>query len=218
MHSHFRRSITSISTIAFAFVALTSASACRGRRIPHTPTARGGGPAATLDDGQIAGVVGALHSAVIEQASVAQDRARDDRVALFADRLVMQHASAGQQVNAVFAGERVEQTQSGTSRGVVDQSRTTMHALSSTQPGPSFDRAYMESAARQLEQALSLYNGSLVNGVDGDARAALSRDRTAMQRQLTDARGILATLPAASNPAPTGLAPYGRDVTTLRPR
>jgi predicted outer membrane protein len=190
-----RASLRRVVLVSFACFGAVAPSACRHHR-RQAPIARGGGPVSTgdLDDGSIAGIAGSVHTALIEQAEVAQDRGDDDAVKLFADRVLARQTQLGQWANVEYARMRVEPRETAQSRAIADESMATMRSLSSKM-GDEFDLAYVESQVRLLERAVQLYDGTLTRDVDdAGVRTVLNRDRDALHAQLTEARGLMARL------------------------
>jgi putative membrane protein len=160
-----------------------------------TNTTGAGAAGARLSDPQIALITESVNSAEIEQARLAQDRAKDERVRQFASMMTAHHSDARKKQSEL----KLDEAESPLSRQLVTESKATLEQLR-TKVGADFDRAYMQAQVEAHQKALSTIQNDLrPNARHADLRAYLEELAPQVSQHLEQARATQQALEGAAN-------------------
>lgn len=154
-------------------------------------------PAPQLNDEQIAAVTDAAHTGQIDQARLAERRARTGRVKQFAAMMIAHHMQAKQQQAELLKKLNVTEVESPQSAAVRDESRKVLELLEATTDF-AFDRAYIDVQVNEDQDVLDSIDTVLIpNAKNADLRAALEDIRPKVAAHLQEALDIQRSLAAA---------------------
>jgi putative membrane protein len=151
---------------------------------------------ASLTDGQIASIASDLHRAEINDATVALAQAQNPKVKAYAQEMVSVDANVEQHLDAVVQNQNIAPADStlGTSL------RSSDHALKDTllaQSGADFDQSYITAQLKSHEDALRLFDETLIPDARNPAlKTALQATRARLIQHILLAKQALAALPA----------------------
>jgi putative membrane protein len=151
---------------------------------------------ASLTDGQIASIASDLHRAEINDATVALAQAQNPKVKGYAQDMVSVDANVEQHLDAVVQNQNIAPADStlGTSL------RSSDHALKDTllaQSGADFDQSYITAQLKSHEDALRLFDETLIPDVRNPAlKTALQATRARLIQHILLAKQAIAALPA----------------------
>ena len=106
----------------------------------------------TLTDDQIAKIAETVDSGEVEQAKIAQKKAKNAKVKKFASHMVQQHTKSKKQNETLAKKAQLTPADSTTSQDLSQKSSETVATLESTESSPDFDKKYIDAQA--LESAL----------------------------------------------------------------
>ncbi|WP_394822205.1 DUF4142 domain-containing protein [Pendulispora albinea] len=119
-------------------------------------TVRAGG----LSDDQIVQVAHVLHTAEVDQARLAREQGKDERVRRFATTMMNDHMDADGRGYELAKRRRLAPVESATSQALKDDSDRTLEQLQ--RAGASFDRVYMAEEVRAHRAALETLDNQLL--------------------------------------------------------
>jgi putative membrane protein len=174
--------------------------------MPPAPAAETmGTPAPTvqpLTDDQILEVVTVANKGEIEQARLAQQKAKDPRVKKFAAMMLQHHSEANQKNLAMAQRLGLKPAESETSQKLTSdttQITDTLKPLS----GVDFDRSYIDAQIKEHQAVLELMDQRLLpNAKNDELRSAIQNFRPKVEMHLREAQAIQAAL-TGGKPAPS---------------
>jgi putative membrane protein len=174
---------SSVSIACMLAVALTAGCA---RVVVETPVATF--PAGTaFTNAQVVGVVIAANQGEIDTSEPAVERATNEAVREFAQRMVTDHAAANQRLEALG----IATAQHDLREQLETSARQTTQALQQYPRGAAYDRAYMDAQIRLHEYKLnSLDNFLIPSATNAALRQELQQMRTSVNAHLTQAREV----------------------------
>jgi putative membrane protein len=153
---------------------------------------------ATLDDAQIAAVLLAANEGEILTSQVAQNKATDQDVRRFADRMIAEHTAATQRLQALLQQQNMAANFNALSQQLTAEANQGIEILN-TLEGEAFDRAYMDLQINLHAKVLFLMDSVLLRQIQDPAlRQDATVARGYVQVHLQDALPIqvrLATTP-----------------------
>jgi len=139
-----------------------------------------------LTDEQIALVTNDANSAEIEQAKLAEQKAKDPRVKRFASKMVKHHTEAKDKQ----AKLEIKTASSALSTDLEKSAGTTLADLKALS-GAAFDTAYMNAQVDEHKKVLDTIDSALLPNVkSADLKAYLSDIRPTVEHHLKDAQNI----------------------------
>lgn len=182
-----------VSTLALSSC-MTDGVAMNDREASTTP-AEG---AATLSDGEIAGVTAAIHQGEISHARIAQERAQSREVRSFAEQMIEQHTRGLRELEGLANSAGVAPEPSALREELTAQVLQLEQDLAARDP-QEFDRAYMDAQVMLHERSLDIADRQLMPSVKNEQlRAYLLRVRPLIAQHLEMARQISAGQPLAA--------------------
>jgi putative membrane protein len=171
---------------------------------PSEPSASSPMPAASpetaapapspLSDAQIVQIVVLANTAEVDQAKIAQRKAKNARVKKFAAMMVSDHNKAKQKATKLG----VEPAESTLSTELTAESQSMLSALEGAAPA-DFDRKYIDSQVDAHKKVLSTVNERLLPAAsDPKLKSLLEEIRTTVDAHLTEAEKIQGELASAA--------------------
>ncbi|MES1182405.1 MAG: DUF4142 domain-containing protein [Myxococcales bacterium] len=168
-----------------------------GNAIAAPPSSSAPGAAPQLSASQIAMITERANSAEIEQAKLAQGKAKAASVKQFAAKMVKHHTEAKQEQSKLYKQLSLTPAQSQTSTSLKEGADKTMSSLRDA-GGTAFDAAYMDSQIEAHQGLLDALDQQLLPAAtDQQLRDALTKMRATVEAHLKEAKSIRADL---SNP------------------
>jgi putative membrane protein len=159
--------------------------------------------AIVLTDPEIAAIVDAVHTAEMDQATLAQTRSTDERVQNFAAIMLSHHGRAQQEQSKL----NLSKAESPLSTQLAQDARAVLIGLRQ-KSGKDFDRAYLQSQIDEHQMVLALLDGELIPNAQSPKLARYLRSiRPRLVQHLQLAR---ASLQAVAADAQSSLGPRGR--------
>jgi putative membrane protein len=165
-------------------------------------------PAPTpLTDAQIAKVLEAVDTGEIEQAKVAQKKAKHPRVKKFAQHMIQQHTKAKQKGTTLAKKAQLTPEESEVSTQLTGKATAQLDALK-TAEAAEFDALYMQGQAAQHQEVLDLVNARLIPAATNDAlKSHLAETRTMVESHIKDASDIQQALATTTSGAAGAAGP-----------
>jgi putative membrane protein len=149
-----------------------------------------GSAAKTLTDDQILYALHAANLGEMEQARVAQKKAKNDRVKRFASMMLKDHGEADGKGNEVAKKVRASLTPSESSNRLETDAKQ-FSAVMSNQNGADFDRAYMDAQVKEHRALLDMIDREFLPAVTApDVKELLMTVRARVQSHLQEATQI----------------------------
>jgi len=168
-----------------------------GNAIAAAPSSSAAGAAPQLSASQIAMITERANSSEIEQAKLAQGKAKAASVKQFAAKMVKHHTEAKQEQSKLYKQLSLTPAQSQTSTSLKEGADKTMSSLRDAN-GAAFDTAYMASQVEAHQNLLDALDQQLLPAAtDQQLRDALTKMRATVEAHLKEAKSIQADL---SNP------------------
>jgi putative membrane protein len=162
--------------------------------------------AAPLTDEQIAAVAEAANTGEVEQAKVAQRRAKDARVKKFATMMVNHHTQAKQKQSQVLGKAKIKPEENPESTAMTTEGTQVVESLKSIDAA-AFDAAYIASQVDAHQKVLTKLDTQLIpNARSPELRASLEEFRPTVEAHLKEAREIQQALPAGKTGMGAGAA------------
>jgi len=162
-----------------------------------------------LTDEQIAAVADAANTGEIEQAKLAQKKAKNAQVKKLAAMILTHHTAIKQKMTKVLAKAKVTPATSPASTQLTEDGTKLLETLK-TAEGADFDKAYVDAQVDEHKKVLETLDTQLIpNAKNADLKAELEDVRTKVEAHLKaaqDAQTALAAAPAdkgAATPATT---------------
>jgi putative membrane protein len=152
--------------------------------------------AATLSDGQIVGIVGAINGAEVAAGKLALSHAASAGTRQFAEHMVTAHTEMDTKLMTLAGRQDITKAESSLCeklKGDNDAEAQTLTALS----GSTFDRKYVEAQLKGHEDVLDLLDTKLIPMAQNPAlKAALQEARGKVVEHIRMAKEALASLGA----------------------
>ncbi len=150
-----------------------------------TPTSTDTAPAVTLTDAQILEIAHVANLGEIEQAKLAQTKAKDARVKGLAAMMIKDHKDADTKGTALAKKASLKPDASPTSSSLESDAKSTMDSLKS-QTGADFDKSYVDAQIKEHQAVLDTIDQKLLpSAKNADVKAFLAevRPKIAMHLQ-----------------------------------
>jgi putative membrane protein len=143
-----------------------------------------------LTDGQILAIVGAVDTAEIEQAEVAQKKATDPNVRAFATHMIEQHTAAKQAGSALGSQLSLKLEESPKAVELGARGSETLGRLNAADAN-TFDLTYVDSQIEQHAEVLTVIDQQLLPAVvQAQVREHLTNARGMVQHHLDQAKQL----------------------------
>jgi putative membrane protein len=146
----------------------------------------------SLSDAQFAGVLQTINQGRIQEALLGQNKGSTD-VKRFAREMVTSHRTVQNKESALFTRLQLTPTDSALSNQLKSDTQSDISTLQSMH-GRDFDRSFMDSQVRHLNNALELIDRIIPDVKSSDLKSELQNVRTKVDRHLQEAQRIQATL------------------------
>jgi putative membrane protein len=159
-----------------------------------------------LADPQIAAVTQAANQAEVEQAKIAQKKAKHARVKKFAAMMIKHHGDAQKKQDKLAKKLTLTVEDSPALAELKSSNQSTLEKLESTNAGPDFDMAYMNAQVEAHQKVLDVIDKQLLpNAQNEELKTLITELRPVIEAHLTEAREISGLLSApAATPTPSG--------------
>jgi putative membrane protein len=145
---------------------------------------------AMLSEGQIARIADLVNTAEIDQAKLAQAKARNGRVKAFAAMMIKHHGQAKTEQARLTRQLNISSADSMDAATLQGDGRTTLAALKDT-PAADFDAAYIDSQVTAHQKALTIIDERLMPSAKSDGVInALKLAREAVASHLEQAKAL----------------------------
>jgi putative membrane protein len=152
--------------------------------------------AVTLTDDQILQVVHAANLGEVDQAKVAQQKAKNQQVKAFAAMMIKDHTDADTKGNNLAKKHNLTLASSPVSTTLEADSGKTLEQLK-TQTGADFDRTYMDAQVKAHQMVLDTIDGKLLpNAKNAELKTMLQTMRPKIEGHLKQAQDIQKALGA----------------------
>jgi len=156
-----------------------------------------GGAAAQADaatapftDEQIIGVLITANNGEIEQARLAQTKAKDARVKRYAGMIITDHTAANAKTGTVARMHKIAPADSNLRVQIAGDSSTIMDMLRA-HSGSDFDRVYIDAQVKEHRQVLDTIDNRLMpNAKNPDLKALIVEIRPKIEGHLRDAQSL----------------------------
>jgi len=170
----------------------TDATSSNTLASPGSPSTQATLPA--LSEGQVAMITELANNAEIEQAKLAQAKAKSASVKKFAATMIKHHGEAKAQQTKLYQSLKLTPTQSASASQLKTDADRTLGSLRAAD-GSAFDTAYMESQVSEHQKVLDTIDGQLIPASSDQALTdELTKMRATVSSHLQDARDILSEL------------------------
>jgi len=147
-------------------------------------------PASALTDGQILQVVHTANLGEVEQAKVALSKTKDARVRKLAQAMVRDHTQADKKGMALAKKANLEREPSPASESIASDADGVTRSLRA-EPGPDFDRDYVDAQIREHQSVLAVLDQKLAAGMTSDElKTYLAEVRAAVAAHLQHAQEL----------------------------
>jgi putative membrane protein len=171
----------------------------QGRAGSQSAAGSGGtGAMASLDDAQIAQMMITVNSGEIMQGELATTRAADERVRVYAGRMVTEHTAANAALMALTRTLSLTPMESMTSGQLRAEATAALQSLEGTSD-LEFDEAYMTAQVMQHQRVLGLLTMVGPTIREDELSEATATMREAVEEHLEDGQALLDDL-AEANP------------------
>jgi len=151
-------------------------------------------PAESILDNEIFKMIELANAAEVDQAKVAQTKAKNPKVKNFAAKMIAHHGKAKEKGNKLSAKLGVQPAESAMSNQLRTDADAMLSSLKS-EPAADFDRVYMNGQVEEHRKVLSTLDEKLiVNARDPELKALLQEMRTTVASHLEEAEKIQASL------------------------
>jgi putative membrane protein len=162
-----------------------------------TPAPAAAAPASTVTDPQIAAIVVAANDVDIAAGNLARERASDQRVKDFAQRMITDHTGVNKAATDLVTRLGVTPEPNATSQKLTsdgEASRTTLQG----QSGAAFDKAYVDQEVAYHQAVLDAIDQTLIpSAQNAELKALLEQTRPAVAAHLDHARQLKTQLGGA---------------------
>ena len=161
-----------------------------------------------LTDEQIFAVTAAADTGEVDQAKLAQTKAKDAKVKKFAAMMVQHHGEAKKKNEALAKKLKITAAESDTSKALVAESQKLIESWKELK-GPDFDKAYIDAQVKEHQTVLDTIDKQILpNAKNAELKAAVEAFRPKVEAHLKEATEIQKALAAAPAPA-AGATPGG---------
>ncbi len=172
------------------------------------PSTMGGGSmdVSTLSDAQFAGVLQTINLGRIQEALVGQNKGSTADVKRFARDMVASHRTVQNKESALFTRLQITPADSALSNQLKADTQNELSTLQSMH-GKDFDRSFMDSQVRHLNDALELIDRIIPDVKSSELKAELQSVRTKVDGHLKDAERVQQTVEQGKTSAQPGSTP-----------
>jgi putative membrane protein len=164
-------------------------------------------PPAPLTDAQITKILEAVDTGEIEQAKIAQKKAKHPRVKKFAQQMIQHHTKAKQKGTTLAKKAQITPEDSAVAAQLTGKATAQLDALK-TAEGGEFDALYMQGQATQHQEVLDLVNAQLMPAATNDAlKSHLAETRTMVEGHIAQANEIQQALATTTSGAAGAAGP-----------
>lgn len=168
--------------------------------VPEAP------PPPPLTDAQVVKVLEANDTGEIEEAKVAQKKAKNAKVKKFAQHMIQQHTKAKQKGAALAKKAKITPEDSPVAGQVTGKATAQLDALKAADPA-DFDGVYIHGQLLAHEEALELIKSQLLpSATDEGLKSHLAETQAMVETHIAEARAIENELGAAMPGAATSAA------------
>jgi putative membrane protein len=160
----------------------------------------------TLSDAQFAGVLQTMNQGRIQEALIGQEKGSSPGVKHFAREMVTSHRTVQNKERALFTRLQLTPADSALSNQLKSDTQNELSALQSMR-GKDFDRSFMDSQVRHLNNALELVDRIVPDVKSSELKAELQGVRTKIDGHLKEAERIQQTLEQGTTNAQPGSNP-----------
>ncbi len=154
-------------------------------------------PAETLTDDQIAKIAETVDAGEVEQAKIAQKKAKNAKVKKFASHMVQQHTKSKKQNETLAKKAQLTPADSAVSQDLTQKSTETCASLESAE-ATNFDKQYIDAQVQQHESVVLLLDSKLIpSASNADLKARLEETRKLVETHLNEAKEIQSSLASA---------------------
>jgi putative membrane protein len=162
--------------------------------------------AAPIADEQTVRILTAVNGGEVDQAKMAQQKAKDPRVKKFAQMMVTQHSKAKDKVIQLSKKEQIMPAGSSVSDELQEKGSQTLASLGQAQAGEDFDKIYMDAQVQQHQEVLDMLNSRLIPSANNaQLKTELEGAKKMVEQHLAKAREIHRVLRASRDALPAGL-------------
>ncbi len=143
-----------------------------------------------MSDGQVLEVTHVANLGEIEQAKLAQSKAKDPVVKDFAAVILKENTASDQRGTALAKKEVLTMASSSTSTGLEGNTKGATSTLASLS-GPDFDKNYVDTQVREYRAVLDAMDQKLIpNAKDAEVKAYLAEVRPKLAMHLEHAEKL----------------------------
>jgi putative membrane protein len=157
---------------------------------PGTMGAMGGAmDVSTLNDGQLAAVIQALHQDQMQEAQLAEQRATSPELKRYARDMITAHRNIMNENQSVLSQAQITPSDNAVSQQLRTDSQNEMSTLEGLR-GRDFDREYLDDQIRNHNKAIELVDRIVPNIKNPQLKAHLQNVRTRLDAHLREAERI----------------------------
>jgi putative membrane protein len=157
--------------------------------------------AADLSDQQITHITDTVDSGEIEQAKLAQSKAKNASVKKFAKQMATHHGKSKKEGEKLAKKSALEPQESPVCEDLKRKSDETLETLKTTEKA-DFDQKYMDAQVTQHEEVLNLIDRQLMPSVESpELKSQLEKTRTMVDSHLSEAKQIQTELSSKAEAA-----------------
>jgi putative membrane protein len=155
----------------------------------------------TLSEAQIAKLTDLANTAEIEQAKLAQSRAKQASIKKFASMMVKDHTDAKQEQAKLYKRLTLTPSESATAASLKADTDRALDDLKKSDPG-GFDAAYVAGQVDAHQKVLDLLDAKLLpSAVSPELAENLRKMRSTVEHHLKEAQTLQASLGSGARPA-----------------
>jgi putative membrane protein len=147
----------------------------------------------SLNDAQVAAVMQALNTGEIQQAQLAQSKARSPEVKRFAQKMLAAHRDMMTADATLLSRIKITPSDNAISNQLKTDAQNDMSTLQEP-TGRDFDRDYIDSQVRAHNRAIELVDRMAMNVQNSELRTNLQNARPKIEQHLRDAERIQQSL------------------------
>lgn len=151
----------------------------------------------SLNDNQLAAVLQAVNQGEVQEAQLAESKARSPEVKAFARRMLRDHGQALSQENASFSRLLIVPSANPISQQLQSEVQTHLSDLQGLR-GNDFDRSYVGEQIKDHNNALELLDRAIPNVKNAELKAEMQSLRAKIASHLAEAERIQQTLQQGS--------------------
>lgn len=190
-----------------------------GPTTPAAPPTETAAAPAALTDEQIVRITETVNEGEIEQAKLAQKKAKNPRVKKFAANMISQHTKSKKKSANLAKEAQLTVADSPVATDLESKTNQHLETLKAADRA-DFDRTYTDAQIAQHQEVLELLNKQLIpNASHPDLKAQLEEERGMVETHLLEAREIQSALMSATGTTstPTMDTPARTGTTTPAP-